>query len=736
MKKRDYFVKIPILRDKKVSKPKLHLFGFLQKLKMPRLKKKNGVVDANNTTGLKFKKKGFNLKNVNFKNINFKNLKSFRITHLFTGIRGSIILLALFTLICMLVPIILSVNALEQNIKSNLMELNKSSNVSLGEKIDSHIRQNIDSLDLIPKSVDLLVLDSYQQERALRKLAENRFSAVYFTDGTGAMQFTTDPAQKGVSAADKIWYKEAMKGSSYISDAMVDEKTKQPIVFISTPVLDQYLKPAGVIAAKLELSYLQQLVKENKVGENGVAYIVDRKGVVLAHPEFKEKVLSFYNAAEHNIRGAQNIVDGVSGATIYDNDKGQQVYGTYNKIPSTGWGILTEIPVSEALSPVKDATGKIIIFAVVAFVLAILGSLFIAFMITRPLKNMAKVAAEVKSGDLTKRIKITAKDEIGELQVAFNQMTDSLSGILNEVSTAVEEITDMSERLSEGAQVSSAATEEITAIVEGVAEGAQSQINSVNTAVVITKEISEGVVETSGKTQTVAHAANEAANIAEEGSENINIINEKIIGIKDNVTNSAKLVEKLGNKSAEVTGIVKVIRDIAGKTNMLALNAAIEAARAGEAGKGFAVVANEIRNLAEQTREASKNIETLLIEIQKETDDTVVAMNQGLIEVEAGTSAIGATYSTFNRIIDEIHIVAKDINEVSASVLELKRESERIINAIDEVNEIAETTSLGTQSVLASTEEQASSVQEINNLASGLSDMAVNLKDLISRFKI
>jgi methyl-accepting chemotaxis protein len=719
MKKRDNFVKIPALRDKKMSKPKLHLFGFLQKMKLPHFKKKAGTSDANNTTGG-----------------NFNNIKSFRLTHLFTGIRGSIILLALFILICMLVPIILSVSALEQNIKNNQRDLNKSTNTSVAEKIDDHLRQNLDSLDLISKSVDLLVLDPYQQERALRKLGDNRFNAVYFTDGTGEMKFTTDPSQKGVSAADKAWFTEAMKGARYISDAMRDEKTKQPIVFISAPVLDQYLKPAGVVAAKLEITYLQQLVKENKVGEEGISYIIDKKGVVLAHPQFKEKVLSFYNAAENNIRGAQNIVDGISGATIYQNDKKEQVYGVYTKIPSTGWGMLTEIPISEAMSPVKGATGQIILFAVIAFVLAVLGSLFIAFIITKPLKNMAKVASEVRNGDLTKRIKITAKDEIGELQRAFNQMTDSLSGILKEVSVAVEEITHMSGRMSEGAQISSAATEEITAVVEGVAEGAQSQIRSVNTAVVITKEISQDVVETSGKTQTVALAANEAATIAEEGSQNINIINEKIVVIKDNVSNSAKLVEKLGNKSAEVTGIVKVIRDIAGKTNMLALNAAIEAARAGEAGKGFAVVANEIRNLAEQTREASKNIEALLIEIQRETQDTVTAMNQGLIEVEAGTSAIGATYSTFNRIIEEIYTVAKDINHVSESVLELRHESERIINAIDEVNEIAETTSLGTQSILASTEEQASSVQEINNLASALSDMAVNLKDLIAKFKI
>lgn len=726
MRKRDSFIKVPTFDNKRLFKPKMGVLAFLKKIRLPKLNFKNKKTPGNKQKPFNFKKPSFNLKDI--KSINF--------TKFFTGIRGRIILLALFTLLCMIFPIVTGVKSLDNNIKKNLRELNISTNQGIAEKVDNQVKRNLESLDLLPKSVDILAMDKYQQEQALRKLSEDRFNTIYLADGTGTVLFTTDPYQIEGTIGSALWFTEAMKGNSYISDAMVDERTKQPFIYISTPVLDQYQKPAAVISAKMDLNYMQQLVKEAKIGDNGIAYIVDKKGVVLAHKDFKEKVLKFYNAAENKIRGAQNIVDGISGATIYKNDKGEEVYGVFTKIPSSNWGMITELPVSEAMQPIKDATGKTTGMAIIAFILAVIGSLLLAFMITKPLKNMAKVASLVKGGDLTKRIKITAKDEIGDLQIAFNQMTDSLSEVLSEVSIAVEEITDMSYKLSDGVQISSAATEQITAIVESVAEGAQSQISSVNTTASITREISEGVVVTANKTQKVAKSATEAAFIAKEGSENINIINEKIIGIKDNVVNSAKLVEKLGNKSAEVTGMVKVIRDIAGKTNMLALNAAIEAARAGEAGKGFAVVANEIRNLAEQTREASKNIESLLIEIKQETDYTVTSMNQGLVEVEAGTVAIGATYSTFNKIIEEIHIVAGDINTVSESVLELKGETERILNSIDEINEIAESTSIGTQSVLAGTEEQASSMQEINNLAAGLSNMTVTLKDIISKFNL
>ncbi|MDF2593445.1 MAG: hypothetical protein K0S75_2911 [Clostridia bacterium] len=305
MRKRISFIKLPSFDNKRLFKPKTGILAFLKKIRFPKLSFKKQRTSGSNQKPFNFKKPSFNL----------KDIKSMKLMNLFTGIRGRIILLALFTLLCMIFPIFTSVNSLDQNIKKNLKELNASTNKGIGEKVDNQVRRNLESLDLLPKSVDILLLDKYQQERALRKLAEDRFNTIYLADGTGAILFTTDPYQLENTIGAATWFAEAMKGKSYISDAMVDERTKQPYVYISTPVLDQYQKPAGVIGAKMDLNYMQQLVKEAKIGEKGIAYIVDKKGVVLAHRDFKEKVLTFYNAAENKIKGAQNIVDGVSGAT-------------------------------------------------------------------------------------------------------------------------------------------------------------------------------------------------------------------------------------------------------------------------------------------------------------------------------------------------------------------------------------------------------------------------------------
>ena len=726
MRKRDSFIKVPSFSDKRLFKPKAGIIAFLKKIRLPKLSFKNKKTSGSNQKPFNFKKPSFNL----------KDIKSIKLMSLFTGIRGRIILLALFTLLCMIFPIFTSVNSLDQNIKKNLKELNISTNKGIGEKIDNQVRRNLESIDLMSKSVDILMLEKYQQERALRKLAEDRFNTIYLADGSGAILFTTDPYQIENTAGAAIWFTEAIKGKSYISDAMVDERTKQPYVYISTPVLDQYQKPAGVIGAKMDLNYMQQLVKDAKIGDKGIAYIVDKKGVVLAHRDFKEKVLTFYNAAENKIKGAQNIVDGISGATIYKNDKGEDVYGVFTQISSSNWGMITELPVSEALQPVKEATNKITMMAIIAFILAVLGSLIIAFIITRPLKNMAKVAALVKGGDLSKRIKITAKDEIGDLQIAFNQMTDSLSEVLSEVSVAVEEITDMSYKLSDGVQISSAATEQITAIVESVAEGAQSQIGSVNTTADITKEISEGVVVTANRTLTVARAATEAAAVAKAGSENINIINEKIIGIKDNVVNSAKLVEKLGNKSAEVTGMVKVIRDIAGKTNMLALNAAIEAARAGEAGKGFAVVADEIRKLAEQSSLAAEQIRTLIQGIQDQSKNAVDTMKVSKEVAKHQADAVVQTEAVFVQISKTIATINAEIENINKLNKSMINKNEAITTVMEDIAAASQQTAASTEEISASTEEQLAVVGEISRTADELNVMAQQLNKEIMKFEI
>ena len=667
------------------------------------------------------------------------NIKSFNLKGFSKGMRGKITILAI---IVSLVPMIClsGLNMVSQSkvIKENIAELNTAVNKGLVEKIDADVSSLIKTLKLVPETTDLMVLQSSDQERVLRKITSNdniAYREVMLTDKSGLVISGTDNKLVGMNNSDKKWYAEAIAGKAYVSDAYKDPKTKLPVFDIAVPVLDTSRNPNGVLYAKVALDKIQKTIKETKVGESGVAYIVDKKGIVLAHPEYKRMVMEGYNTVTNKIEGPSLIAQGKTGQSTYKNADGELVEGTYYTIPSTGWGLITEISVDEAMRPVTSARNFSIALMLIAVVVVLVASVYMALRIAAPLVQMVGIADEIKKGRFTNKIKVKGNDEIAKLQESFNEMSESLSGLLREVDGAASNISIASEKMTDGTHTASAAVEEITAIVEDVANGAVEQISSVDEAVLVVKEISRFVEEAASKTTEVAEKASKAAIVAQQGSENIQIISEKVNGIKENVISNSELVGKLGEKSAQVGETVKSIREIAGKTNMLALNAAIEAARAGEAGRGFAVVANEIRSLAEQTREASKSIESLLTEIQRDSIATVESMSIGITEVEAGTEAIASTYGTFSQIIDDVQLVAKEVMEVSSTVLNLQQENSKVVEAVMKVEAIAQSTSSGTQNVLASTEEQASSTQEIATLASDLSVMAVQLKNMINKFE-
>lgn len=644
----------------------------------------------------------------------------------------------IFTIAPLFVQLSFGLKSSTENMTASVQALNESVNKSYMEKFDNYINQTVKIIEIIPQSVDILSLEPFERERVIRKLAasDKGIKQATLADENGIILFSTDTSLNGTSIGQEMWYTEAFKGKRYISDSFFDKKLKLPVFTISIPIVDHLQKPSGVISAKIGFDSIQSVCQKIKTGETGYTYIVDKNGAVLAHPKYVEKVLNGYNAVTNMIQGAMKVIKGEKGTEQYENSEGKKVMGTYDIIPSTGWGIISEIELWEILQPVEKEKNKYAIIAIISFIVAAAASFCLASIITKPLLAMSRVAGEYQDGILSKRITVKSNDEIGKLQRSLNSMADSLAGILAEVNKAVEEVNIFSRSLSENASISAASIQEISAIVEHVADGAVTQMDSLKETAQIANEVSSSVDKVSNDSKIVADSAKEAVQKAQEGTDNIKAVNASMEIIKANVENSASLVEKLGVKSTEVTGIVKIIRDIADRTNMLALNAAIEAARAGEAGRGFAVVADEVRKLADQTKEASMDIETVINEIQDETMDTVDAMHKGLNDVENSAEAIGRAYGVFDSIISMIQGAAEDVIVVSDSIYNLKDDMERIIGSLDKVSEISATTSEGTQNILAGTEEQASALQQINESSAKLNAMAENLQKTVGRFKL
>jgi methyl-accepting chemotaxis protein len=330
--------------------------------------------------------------------------------------------------------------------------------------------------------------------------------------------------------------------------------------------------------------------------------------------------------------------------------------------------------------------------------IALIVGLIVTFTLTRsitaPLANLVTVSGFAAAGDLTTEINVGSRDETGKLAEAFRTM-------IRQMRDVVKEIVDKSGLVAGSA-------EELSSSSQQTAAGANETSTTMN-------EISATVQQVTSSMQEISSASDAAVAHAGEGSKGISRITEQMSFIAKSSGEAARAIDGLSKKSQEINQIVDFITGIAEQTNLLALNAAIEAARAGEQGRGFAVVAEEVRKLAEQSAGAAREIGDLIGSIQKESQNAVTTMAEGVKNVEAGTRVVSEVGESFARIINAVQGLTAQIEEVASATEQM---------------------SAGVQSVAASTEEQTAAIEQVSASAETLSHLSDELKALVSKFKV
>ena len=373
-----------------------------------------------------------------------------------------------------------------------------------------------------------------------------------------------------------------------------------------------------------------------------------------------------------------------------------------------GWVVGTGIYIDDVDSQMLKIKIGIGVALCIVLALTILLTYLISRTITVPVSILANQTKQVANGNLDVTFTSCSGDEIGQLSCSFKTMTESLRTIISNVSDTSNQV--------------AAAANQLTSTARQIATGSEEVAAQAATVATAGEEMSATSNDIALNCQMAAEGALRASQSAQNGASVVDATIAVMSQIAEKVQESAKTVESLGARSDQIGDIISTIEDIADQTNLLALNAAIEAARAGEQGRGFAVVADEVRALAERTTRATKEIGEMIKAIQNETKGAVAAMEQGVHQVEAGTTEAAKSGEALRDILDQVNDVSMQVNQIATAAEEQTATTNEISNNIHQITSVVGDT--------------AGCAHEAAAAASQLNDNASELQRLVRQFKL
>lgn len=461
------------------------------------------------------------------------------------------------------------------------------------------------------------------------------------------------------------------------------------------PILMYPIKSTGgkteaVLVIEVEIGHVQKVLVDGfKLGETGRVFLSTLDGTPIV--KLKAEELPALNT--EGIKEAQK-----SGTVVgqFKNEHDVNIVGAYLKHEIYPWILVTEINADEAFSETQTIIWYYAIGIIMIATLLVVSILFISKQITGPIQRVVDSIKDIAEGegDLTKRLKIESKDEVGDLAKWFNTLIEKIHNLIVQIKDSTDVTASSSQQLSASSEEIKASMEEIASTVGEIAKGAQTVSSSSETASVASKKTKDSALE---------------------GEKSAEVVTAKMAEIESSTKDGAEKIKALGNKSLEIGKIIETINGISEQTNLLALNAAIEAARAGDAGRGFAVVADEVRKLAEETGNATKQIRELIGGIQTDIQSSVETMDKNTVQVAEGGQAVQAALKSFEAIPGLVDNVNKSLDEMSA---------------------VAQENAAGSEQVAASVNQASEGMTQATKSAGDLNNAAATLKTLVSKFKV
>jgi len=622
-------------------------------------------------------------------------------------------------------------------------------------KIAAFMANNIEALPEYDTTAIMAVLEKNMQSSDLVYGAgywlepyeydqETKYYGPYLYKDGERIKFTWEYSNEEYDYFQYDWYQSGYKTDRELiwTEPLLDVVSNVPMMTVVSPI-DKNNKRVGVATADLGMPFLEEYMRQLKVGNAGYAFIVTGQGYYLAHPDAEKNLkVKITEEPDNKIKEFGNMLTGLTEpAVVPASINGQTWITASSPIGDTGMKVVVLLPEDEVYA-VRDSVflQSAIGLAIAIGILALLLSILIGRKITNPLAAVSAYADQMAQGDYTFNVQpdlLNRKDEIGLLARAFdhlNRNTRDIIGVITanasqldsfsnhladlgeNIAAVMEETSASTEQIAAGMEEISASTEEINASGEKIGEALQEVNYNVDTITEQTKKIGIKAVQVQNDAQ---NSRTKAVEVAEE------------IRIKLQVAmDEAQVVN-------QITDLAQSIAAIADQTNLLALNAAIEAARAGEHGRGFAVVAEEVRKLAEESALAVDTIQKLTRQVRQSINnltehagDMLTFVNETVVDDYQLMLDIGQQYR------DDSNMVAALIAEANNHIKHVSATMEEINRAIEATASTVEESTAGAQEIAKGSENAAYAANEINQIAQEISAEVKRLNQLIGQFKI
>jgi methyl-accepting chemotaxis protein len=481
-----------------------------------------------------------------------------------------------------------------------------------------------------------------------------------------------------------------------------------------------------ILLIEIKMSILENELKNVNLGNNSEVFIATPQGKIV-YSQIAEQIEADASVKIENTD--------VKSFTITDSDKVERLV-VFHTSAKNGWNLIGTVPVSELVKDARTIAQFTVWISIIASLFAAGIGYIIVRMVAHPLVELRNLMKEGERGNLTVRTKVRSSDEIGQLGESFNQMMSQITLLAQQTTHSAQEVLNTSAELTEASRKTALAAKEIAIATEEIASGASSLAVEAERGNDITSNIGDQMKEVVEANTEMSEAAAVVQSASVQGTEYM----AELIG-KTNVTEEMtrslmEKVDKLKESTRSIRKILDLLNNITKQTNILSLNATIEAARAGAAGKGFMVVADEIRKLADQSRQSIDVVGQITETIQTEIDGTVSVLTEAYPLFQEQIVSVKEADEIFRQVRDEMNGFSSKLNQATESIRILDSSQNALNEAMANVSAVAQQSSATSEEVASLSSEQTSVSDGLVRLSERLDNLSKELKESLSKFTI